>query len=116
MINILLEGYNIDASWLYDELKKRGIQPGKDIAVLGYDDTILAAKSYPSLSSVKADPIALGARSIRLIMDMIQGEEVTSEVLPTQFVRRDSFRSVSMAASLTGGSSGECVSAWWVVA
>lgn len=79
---------------LYDELKKRGIQPGKDIAVLGYDDTILAAKSYPSLSSVKADPIALGARSIRLIMDMIQGEEVTSEVLPTQFVRRDSFRSV----------------------
>lgn len=80
---------------LYDELKKRGIQPGKDIAVFGYDDTILAAKAYPSLSSVKADPIAIGARSLRLVLDMVRGEKVESEILPTKFVRRDSFRNVS---------------------
>lgn len=79
---------------LYDELKKRGLQPGKDIAVLGYDDTILAAKSYPSLSSVKADPIALGARAFRLVLDMLRGESIESIVLPTQFVKRDSFKNV----------------------
>lgn len=81
---------------LYDELKKRGMQPGKDIAVLGYDDTILAAKAYPSLSSVKADPIAIGARSFRLVLDMVRGEKVESEILPTQFVRRDSFKTISV--------------------
>lgn len=81
---------------LYDELKKRGLQPGKDIEVLGYDDTIMAAKSYPSLSSVKADPIAIGARAFNLVLDMVHGEKVESEVLPTQFVRRDSFKTISV--------------------
>ena len=80
---------------LYDEMKKRGLQPGKDIQIFGYDDTILAAKAYPSLSSVKADPIALGANSLRMVFDMINGDKVESAVLPTQFVRRDSFRNVS---------------------
>ena len=80
---------------LYDEMKKRGLQPGKDIDILGYDDTLPAAKAYPSLSSVKADPIAIGARALRLVLDICHGEEVESEVLPTQFVRRDSFKSIS---------------------
>ena len=33
MINILLEGYNIDAPWLYNELKKY-IQPNHSVAVV----------------------------------------------------------------------------------
>ena len=35
MINILLEGYNIDAPWLYNELKKY-IQPNHSVAVVAF--------------------------------------------------------------------------------
>ena len=35
MINILLEGYDIDASWLYDELKKY-IKPTHSVAVIAF--------------------------------------------------------------------------------
>ncbi len=75
---------------LYEELKKRNLMPGKDISVLGYDDTILAAKANPSLSSVRADPVELGAKAFKLVLRMVNGEQVESEVLPTRFVKRDS--------------------------
>ena len=35
MINILLEGYNIDAVWLYDELRKY-IKPIHSVAVVAF--------------------------------------------------------------------------------
>lgn len=76
---------------LYDELKRRNLMPGKDISVFGYDDTILAAKSYPALSSVRADPVELGAKAFKLVLRMVKGEQVESEVLATRFVKRDSF-------------------------
>ncbi len=76
---------------LYDELKRRNLMPGKDISILGYDDTILAAKSNPSLSSVRADPVELGAKAFKLVLRMVRGEQVESEILPTRFVKRASF-------------------------
>lgn len=76
---------------LYDELKRRNLMPGKDISILGYDDTILAAKSNPSLSSVRADPVELGAKAFKMVLRMVRGEQVESEILPTRFVKRDSF-------------------------
>lgn len=35
MINILLEGFDIDAPWLYDELKNY-IQPNHSVAVVAF--------------------------------------------------------------------------------
>jgi len=87
---------------LYDELKRRNLMPGKDISILGYDDSILAAKSNPSLSSVRADPVELGAKAFKLVLRMINGEQVESEVLPTRFIKRDSFFDESMREE-TGG-------------
>lgn len=76
---------------LYEELKRRNLTPGKDISVLGYDDTINAAKANPSLSSIKADPAELGKCALKMALRMICGEKVESMELPTQFVLRDSF-------------------------
>ncbi|MDO4304141.1 MAG: GGDEF domain-containing protein [Bacillota bacterium] len=87
---------------LYDELKRRNLMPGKDISILGYDDTILAAKSNPSLSSVRADPVELGVKAFKLVLRMVQGEQVESEILPTRFVKRDSFFDESMGEESGG--------------
>lgn len=75
----------------YEEVKRRGLRVGRDIYVLGYDDTIVAGQAVPSLSSVRADSAMLGAEALRMVLRMIQGEQLESRVLPTQFIRRDSF-------------------------
>ena len=76
---------------LYEEMKTRGLRPGKDIAVFGYDDTIVAAKASPSLSSVRADASYLGERAVELAVDIIEGRKAENVIVPTRFVRRDSF-------------------------
>ena len=78
---------------LYEELKRRGKRPGKDIYVFGYDDTIMAAKISPSLSSVRADPSKLGEEAFKMALRQVAGEAVDNVIIPTYFVKRDSFSS-----------------------
>ncbi len=78
---------------VYEELDRRGMVPGKDIYVLGYDNTVQSAKANPSLSSVLADSAKLGEKALDMVLRMLDDEIVESEVLPTKFVRRDSFGS-----------------------
>ena len=75
---------------LYDEVKKRGLKIGKDIRIFGYDDIILSGKVNPTLSSVQADGALLGEEALKMVVSLIRGEDVTSKVLPTRFIRRDS--------------------------
>lgn len=75
---------------LYDELKRRGLKPGKDISVLGFDDSIAAAQTSPSLSSVRADPNQLGEAAVRTVLSILRGNAVSDTVIPTRFVLRDS--------------------------
>lgn len=74
----------------YDEVKKRGLQIGKDIRIFGYDDVIISTKMNPTLSSVRADSTLLGEEAVKMALHMAHGEQVESRVLPTQFVKRDS--------------------------
>lgn len=78
---------------VYEELDRRGLVPGKDMYVLGYDNTVQSAKANPSLSSVLADSAKLGEKALDMVLRMLDGETVGNEILPTKFVRRDSFGS-----------------------
>lgn len=75
---------------LYEEAAKRGLQVGKDIHILGYDDVALSAKLNPPLSSVRADAAELGEESVKMAIRLIYGESVGSKMLSTKFVKRDS--------------------------
>ena len=79
------------ASAMYKELKRRGLQPGRDVYVLGYDDTIAASQADPSLSSVRADPAKLGEEAFNMALRLAKGEQVEDCVVPTYFIMRDSF-------------------------
>lgn len=74
----------------YEEVKRRGMQVGKDIHILGYDDVIMATKVNPTLSSVRADATNLGEEALKMAVHMAHGEQVESKVLPTKFAKRDS--------------------------
>lgn len=75
---------------IYEEAGKRGLQIGKDLHILGYDDIIWATKMNPPLSSVRADAAELGEEALKMAVRMIYGEKVESKILPTKFVKRDS--------------------------
>ena len=76
---------------LYEELQKRGLQAGKDISVMGYDDTLAATKANPTLASVRADSAKLGEEALKMAVDMAMGKRTESRVIPTKFIKRDSF-------------------------
>lgn len=76
---------------LYEELKRRNLRPGQDISVLGYDDSPAAMLTEPPLSSVRADMGELGAEAFRMLIRMLQGQQVESYALPTKCIRRKSF-------------------------
>jgi DNA-binding LacI/PurR family transcriptional regulator len=79
------------ASGFYEELKARDILPGRDISVMGYDDIEWATQIYPTLSTVRADAGKLGSEAVNLMVRLIDGNQVESKILPTEFIRRDSF-------------------------
>ena len=75
---------------LYEELKSRGIQPGKDISVVGFDDVVAAARANPPIASVRADGAVLGEKALRMALAMLGGEKIESKKVPTRFILRDS--------------------------
>ena len=75
----------------YDALSERGIVPGKDVMVFGYDNLILATKLRPALSSVWADSVRLGETALNMTLEMLNGKEISTQILPTKFIKRESF-------------------------
>ena len=75
---------------LYEELKRRDIQPGRDISVVGFDDIVAAARANPPIASVRADGGMLGEEALKMALEVLRGEPVKSRKVPTHFVLRDS--------------------------
>lgn len=90
---------DVTAIGLYEELKKRNIQPGRDVSVFGYDDSADALLADPPLSSVRADMIEVGAESFRLLIKLLNNEEVHNSLIPTKFIMRNSFVRLEEAES-----------------
>ncbi|MBR6223945.1 MAG: GGDEF domain-containing protein [Lachnospiraceae bacterium] len=76
---------------LYDILKKKGKEPGKDVKVLGFDNSQKGSMITPSLSTVDADAVELGRYAYRMVLRVLDGERVGQETIPTRFILRDSF-------------------------
>ncbi|WP_323181498.1 LacI family DNA-binding transcriptional regulator [Kaistia algarum] len=58
---------------LMSALRRARIEPGRDMAVAGYDDTDGAAWTTPSLTSVHNVPEEIGQRAAALLKDQIAG-------------------------------------------
>lgn len=53
-------------------LRKRGMEPGRDFAVVGFDDVVEAQHYVPALTSVTVDTPGLGERAAHAVLRMIQ--------------------------------------------
>ena len=67
-----------------------GFAPPRDVALVGYEDSELAAHVYPSLTSVRSDPVEWGRTATRVLLDAIDGRPSDVELEPARLVVRAS--------------------------
>jgi DNA-binding LacI/PurR family transcriptional regulator len=73
-------------------IREAGLRVPEDIAVVGFDDSPIAALTSPTLTTVRQPIYRLGAEAARLLIDQLQDgrPEPLGEQLPVEMVIRDS--------------------------
>jgi DNA-binding LacI/PurR family transcriptional regulator len=67
-----------------------GFAPPRELSLVGYEDSELAAHVYPSLTSVRSDPVGWGRTATRVLLDAIEGRVADVELEPARLVVRAS--------------------------
>jgi LacI family transcriptional regulator len=60
-------------------LRRHGLEPGRDFAVVGFDDVVEAQHYVPSLTSVAVDTAGLGERAAHIVLKMMQSRTTRAE-------------------------------------
>jgi diguanylate cyclase (GGDEF)-like protein len=74
----------------YAAMEKLGLQVGKDIAFLGFDDFPDDIKLEPPLATVRADAPELGYEAVKFAMNYAESGVVEDISLDTKFIMRES--------------------------
>lgn len=99
MRHLLQDNPDLDAVFAANDLMALGAaavaqDAGKrvpeDIAVIGFDDSLVAQTARPALSSIKQDVVKLGETAAELLIAKLKGDSPESVILPVELVSRDS--------------------------
>lgn len=75
---------------LLGALRDSGIQVGRDVAVVGFNDTPIAGELPIGLSTIRSPMYQMGYRSVELLIQIINGNHPESELLEPQLCVRES--------------------------
>ena len=82
------------ARGVYTELRRHGLRPGEDVAVVGFDNDPTVRHLYPPLTSTDTHMADVGTEAIRLLLskvaDPLRDHETT--LLPSELHERESTR------------------------
>jgi LacI family transcriptional regulator len=90
---------DIMAMGVIDYCTKNGIEIGKDLALIGFDDREISTVSRPTLSTVKPPLFEIGRTSASILIDKIEGKQsdATGEILlECSVIERESTRLFDM--------------------
>jgi LacI family transcriptional regulator len=73
-------------------IRDAGLRPGRDVAVVGFDDLEAAALAHPPLTTIRQDRQELGTLAATRAIELIEDPEVTPRptILPVELVVRGS--------------------------
>jgi DNA-binding LacI/PurR family transcriptional regulator len=78
-------------------LRERGLPVPNDVAVVGYDDIVLARYYHPALTTIR-QPVSSGAEAmVDALLKIVDGKHAKPQILPTELIVRES--SVKSAAA-----------------
>ncbi|KGP91203.1 LacI family transcriptional regulator [Pontibacillus chungwhensis BH030062] len=63
-----------------------------DVSIVGYDNLLLAEMSVPPLTTIAQPFQRMGSRAVQMMVDLINGEDAESAILPHELVIRDSVK------------------------
>ncbi len=72
----------------YKLMRERGIEPGVDIAVTGFDNSVLSSTMCPELTTVSADPDCLGYNAVCSALEQLSGEPPHDMLIEARFLQR----------------------------
>lgn len=73
------------------EAQERGLRIPGDVSIVGFDDTLLASRIWPGLTTVRQPIRKMGETAAERVIDRIMGRKVDSgEPIPTELVVRRS--------------------------
>lgn len=73
--------------------KINNIQVPQDIAIIGYDNSVLSKLSYPELTTIDSELFKLCSRSVSTLMDVFEGKTPQNiSVLEPVIIERDTFK------------------------
>ncbi len=72
-------------------LMRAGLEPGRDVSIIGFDDTEDASVAIPALSTMAVSPKRLGRKLARALLDRVKEPDmpVTVSEVSARFVARD---------------------------
>ena len=76
------------AQHVYLALRSRGLEPGRDLSVVGHDDLTSSALLWPPLTTIAVDRTALGAEA----MNRLLGDAAGDYLAPVRLIERGSTR------------------------
>lgn len=71
-------------------LERAGRRVPEDVAVGGFDDSAVAVRVRPALTTIRQPWDRISAEMVRVLLARIGGEAASAVILPTDLVRRDS--------------------------
>lgn len=74
----------------YNVCRKRGLVPGKDIKIAGFDDDIFAISLEPPLTTVEASSASLAYKAVLNAENYINGSALKDMTVETHLVQRNS--------------------------
>lgn len=75
----------------YAALRDRGLEAGRDIAVIGFDDSAVSTALHPALTTVRQPSLSQGRHMASVLLDILAGRPaVHATILPTEVVERGS--------------------------
>lgn len=72
-------------------LMRAGLEPGRDVSIIGFDDTEDASVAIPALSTMAVSPKKLGRRLARTLLDRINDPDMPATVseVSARFIARE---------------------------
>lgn len=86
----IVAGSDVLAMAAINAMRRLGRSVPDDVAVVGYDDILLAAHFHPALTTIRQPLQASGAALVKTLLEQAAGKKPSNVLLPTELVERDS--------------------------
>ncbi len=88
----------------YEVLREKGIEPGRDIAVIGFDDSAVCRRGLAGADHRASAPsLTQGRHMASVLLDILAGRPaVHATILPTEIIERASRVTVTPTSAVSG--------------